>query len=196
MAHLLQYTYLLSVLIYLAAVVSVSVELYYASIWFSATCFTSYQSDYYSTSVSYTCWPFFLVAWCVALPAAALGLACSIAFIVRLRPDAPVSQAVLWTHIVIAALLLAALLIGWIEPQLGYEDELPSADGFGGSVASGYLSITGSPPVTGIFVWIVDMYNIVMPYANDNFVRYSNTGQVFDAMRAGMAAVVLVTMAL
>lgn len=196
--------YAISLLLNFVALICVCVELNWANLFYEATCFTYYEySDYGdgATTKQY-CWPFFIVAWALALPSAVIAIVASAIFLSLFRKgkSSPgTRRAAVWISVVIALLWLCTILFGWIQPTLPDGTDLPSQDFFGGvdDGSAGYSDGSyASPVITGTFAWCVDYYNAVMQYVGQGYDWTIGSGSVFDAARSGMAAVVTVMIAL
>ncbi len=191
-----------SIVLYGATLIVASVEMGYSVQFYNETCTEIFETQY--------CWPFFVVAWALAITASALSLLRDMVLQIRHRrlrrqvqpqPAGTMRTAliVIGSAGLVAVLWLVTIVVGWVQPQLPEEAQLPSWDWFGQSVDSGdwYSDESSQLPATGMFQWSVDYSNAVNAYQQSS---YSNLwplpSWVTDPAHAGLAAVVLCTMSL
>lgn len=195
--------YGVSLILNLAAFICVSVELSWARQFYAATCTTlySFSSDSPGTkSTTEQCWPFFLVAWELALPSAVIAFfASGILMLLHHKASPSAKQASAWTSVAVTVLWMVTVLFGWIGPLLANDGNLPSVGGLGdtGNGSTGFLANgdRAQPPVSGAFRWCVDYYYAVMAYAAEGNDWPQGGESDVDAAMAGLAAVVVVMVA-
>jgi hypothetical protein len=199
----LPFTIYLSVVIYLAAFIASCYELSWARNVLSDTCVRVFYSSSGSgaSSYYYRCYAFLIVVWALAIVAAAASLLWLGAIVFLHRSPRRVLQrgAIVTAGVVLAVFWCIIIILGWAKPADRSDRatttwvDLPSS-GSTSRVRQFDIKISGQTrdaPAIGMFPWSIDFLREVNKWNNDY-----EANRWKEAARAGMAALILINLAL
>jgi len=171
-----------AVITYFATFIATSVELSYARKLRASTCDVG------------TCWDFLTVVWAMAIPCSVVSLAHHIYRFFRWRKGR-MGREWLLLFITFKLLLywLVIVAIGW-GPSIARGVASKHSVDLGGGLRTTAVYDDNYPPVSGIFVWSVDFYHMII--GGQGGFDSGVTSPFVGAARTGMAATVLCTMSL
>jgi len=165
-----------SALIYIGTLIITSVELSYAYPFYKASC------------TVLGCWGFLTTVWFLVIPVAVLSLGYLYwsFWLSRTGRSRDYRQILAISGVLLVGLWLAVVVMGWAVPEVRTTYPTRLTAHFGDLPVS--IVIGSEIPVTGMFRWCVDFYNLVI-----NPTGTITQGMVepqLGAARAGLAAVI------